>query len=162
MPRVPLSDPVHVADTSHPVLGASLGGYAYVPLSEVGGLTQFGAHLETLDPGAQSSHRHWHEAEDELIYVVAGEVVLIEDAETPLVAGDVAAWAAGSPVGHCVENRSAQPASYLVVGTRNKADVVHYPDAGLSVTLTDRRHRVFRDAAGTVVAQYSRPPEGAL
>ncbi|MGY9050431.1 hypothetical protein P775_22985 [Puniceibacterium antarcticum] len=161
MPKVALGEPVTVAHTSHPVLGASLRSYAYVSLSDAGGLSQFGAHLETLDSGARSAHRHWHEAEDELIYLLSGEVVLIEEDETALAAGDVAAWPAGHPVGHCLENRTQAHATYLVVGTRSRADVVHYPDAGLSVTLTDRRHRVFRDASGTVVAEYSSPSVGA-
>jgi uncharacterized cupin superfamily protein len=59
-------------------------------------------------------------------------------------------------VGHCLENRSAADALYLVVGTRGMADVVHYPDAGLTLTITDRRHRVFTDAEGRVVAAYAR------
>lgn len=156
MPKLDLAPPVSVADEAHPVLGGGLGPYAYVPLGDPGGLTQFGVHLEILPAGSRSSHRHWHEAEDELIYMLAGEVVLIEDAETVLRPGDAAAWPAGRPVGHCLENRSGAGATYLVVGTRSMADVVHYPDAGLTLAITDRRRRVFRDAEGRVVAEYER------
>ncbi len=157
MPKLDLPAASRVEDTTpHVVLGPGLGAYSYVPLGDTGGLTQFGAHLETLPPGSRSSHRHWHEAEDELVYVLSGEVVLVEETETPLRAGDAAAWPAGHPVGHCLENRSAADATYLVVGTRRMADVVHYPDAGLTLTITDRRHRVFRDASGAIVAEYER------
>lgn len=103
------------------------------------GLVQFGAHPERLPPGSRSSHRHWHETEDEFVYVVSGELVLVEDEESVLRAGDAAAWAAGAPVGHCLENRSAAEAVYLTVGARAPAGVVHYPDHGVVM-----RH----DAAG--------------
>lgn len=156
MPKLALPAPARVEDSSHPVLGASLGPYSYVALGDAGGLTQFGAHLETLPPGSRSAHRHWHETEDELVYVISGEVVLVEDDETVLRPGDAAAWPAGHPVGHCLENRSALEATYLVVGTRSGADTVHYPDAGLTMTITDRRRRVFTDASGRVVADYER------
>jgi uncharacterized cupin superfamily protein len=140
----------------HPLLGTTLGPYSYAALGDAGGLSQFGAHLEVLHPGSRSSHRHWHEAEDELVYVLAGEVVLIENTETVMRPGDAAAWPAGLPVGHCLENRSDADATYLVVGTRKMADVVHYPDAGLTLTITGRRHRVFRDAEGRVLAEDER------
>src|SRR6185312_15195683 len=83
---------------------------------------------ERLPPGSRSSHRHWHEAEDEFVYVLAGELVLIEETETLLQAGDAAGWRAGAPTAHCLENRSTGDAVLLVVGTRAPADVVHYPD----------------------------------
>lgn len=156
MPKLDLSPPVPVAGEAHPVLGGGLGPYSCVPLGDPGGLTQFGVHLEILPAGSRSSHRHWHEAEDELICMLSGEVVLIEDAETILRPGDAAAWPAGHPVGHCLENRSDADATYLVVGTRSMADCVHYPDAALTLTITDRRRRVFRDAGSAIVAEYER------
>lgn len=148
MPQVAIPPFSVVDDTSHPVLGSSLGPYAHAVVGDAAGLTQFGCHLERLPPGSRSSHRHWHETEDELVYVLDGEVVLIEETETVLRAGD--------PVGHCLENRSARDALYLVVGTRRMADVVHYPDAGITLAITDRRHRVYTDATGRVVAEYER------
>lgn len=141
----------------HPVLGASLGPYAHAVIGDAGGLTQFGCHLERLPPGSRSSHRHWHETEDELVYVLEGEVVLIEESEAVLGPGDAATWRAGDPVGHCLENRSARDALYLVVGTRHDADAIHYPDAGLRAEKTGR-HRRFTDATGRVVAEYDLPP----
>jgi uncharacterized cupin superfamily protein len=112
---------------SHPVLGGGLGPYDHRILGEPGGLTQFGVHLERLPPGSRSSFRHWHEAEDELLYLLSGHLVLIEEGETPLAPGDCAAWPAGLALGHCVENRGAEPALYLVVGTRAPHDRIHYP-----------------------------------
>lgn len=156
MPKIAIPRLTHVADTSHPVLGASIGPYAHAVLGDTGGLTQFGAHIEVLPPGSRSSHRHWHETEDEMVYVLKGEVVLIEETEATLRAGDAAAWPAKHPVGHCLENRSDTDATYLVIGRRSMDDVVHYPDAGLILTITNRRHRVFRDAAGQTVAEYER------
>ena len=115
----------------HPVLGAGTGSYSYAVLGEAGGLTQFGAHIEVLPPGSRSSFRHWHETEDEMIYVLSGQVILTEESETTLHPGDVACWPAGTPVGHCLENRSAADARYLTIGTRNRRDVIHYPDHDL-------------------------------
>ncbi|MFN6056863.1 MAG: cupin domain-containing protein [Paracoccaceae bacterium] len=111
--------------------GAGTGPYRYQLLSDPGGLTQFGAFIEELPPGSRSGHRHWHETEDEMIMVLSGQVVLVEDNETLLHAGDVAAWAAGSPLGHRLDNRSAEPAQYLVIGTRNQVDRIHYSDYDL-------------------------------
>lgn len=98
-------------------------------ISEAGGLTQFGALVEILPPGSKSSIKHWHSAEDEMVYVLDGEVTLIEgDRETVLRPGDAATFRAGEPVGHCLENRSAAPTRCLVVGTRAPVDVITYPD----------------------------------
>jgi uncharacterized cupin superfamily protein len=130
MPKLDL--PAFVEDDpAHPILGRGLGPYRAQLLSDPGGLTQFGAFIEELPPGSHSGHRHWHETEDEMVLMLAGEVVLVEDAETPLRAGDCACWPAGHPVGHRLENRSDHPARYLVIGTRNPRDVVHYTDHDL-------------------------------
>jgi len=96
------------------------------------GLDQFGVNLTTLKPGAWSAQRHWHEAEDELIYMLEGEVVLCEDGgETMLRPGDAAGWKANGGDGHCLVNRSSQDAVYLEIGTRAKRDRVEYPDIDL-------------------------------
>lgn len=79
-------------------------------------------------PGSVTSHRHWHETEDEFLYVISGKLVLVEEVETELVAGDAAGWKAGVPVAHCLENRSDSDALFLVVGWRADEGVVHYPD----------------------------------
>lgn len=98
-------------------------------ISEAGGLTQFGAFIEILQPGSRSSIKHWHSAEDEMIYVLEGEITAIEgNEETVLRAGDAATFRAGDPVGHCLENRSGSATRCLVVGTRAPVDRITYPD----------------------------------
>ena len=147
MPKIALPPIQSEADTAHPVLGAGSGPYAYQLLSDLGGLTQFGAFIEILPPGSKSSFRHWHETEDEMIYLLSGEVVLVEACETTLRAGDVAAWPAGLAVGHCLENRSDAEVRYLVIGTRAARDVIHYPDHDL-VTHKDGQTRRYTHADG--------------
>jgi uncharacterized cupin superfamily protein len=152
MPKVAIPDWV-AEDPVHPVLGIPTDGpYAYRLIGDAAGLTQFGAHLERLPPGSRSSLRHWHEREDEMVYVLSGEVVLIEDAETPLRPGEAAAWRAGDPVGHCLENRGTAEAVYLVVGTRAAADVIHYPEHDLVTTREGTRRRHAR-ADGTLIKE---------
>lgn len=137
----------HAQGYVHPVLGGGLGDYWHVDLSDAGGLSQFGVHLERLPPSARSSFRHWHEAEDELIFVLSGKPTLIEDAETELSPGTMVCWAAGVPVAHQLENRSEADAVYLVLGTRLPRDTIHYPDHDLT-THKDGAARHYTDAAG--------------
>jgi uncharacterized cupin superfamily protein len=100
-------------------------------LSMAAGLTQFGAYVDRLMPGATSSQRHWHDSEDEFLYLLDGHLTLIDDdGATDLAPGDACAWRHGEPNAHCLENRSAQPATYLIAGTRVQGDICHYPDAG--------------------------------
>lgn len=128
MPKVAQPPLVRETGYVHPVMGGGLGDNSHCAISDAGGLTQFGKHLEVLHPGSRSSFRHWHTAQDEMVFMLSGEVVLIETTETLLVAGDAACWPAGSPVAHCLENRSASDATDLIVGTRRSTDVIHYPD----------------------------------
>ena len=73
-----------------PVSGEN--GVSTQHLSVAGGLTQFGAYIETLAPGAWSSHRHWHDSEDEFLYVLDGTVTLRDDnGMTDLQPGDAVA-----------------------------------------------------------------------
>jgi uncharacterized cupin superfamily protein len=98
-------------------------------ISEAGGLTQFGALIEILPPGSRSSIKHWHSAEDEMIYVLDGEITLVEgNTETVLRPGDAATFRAGDPVGHYLENRSNLPTRCLTVGTRAPIDTITCPD----------------------------------
>lgn len=133
---------------SHPILGPGPGPYRSQLLSDPGGLTQFGAFLEELPPGSSSGHRHWHEAEDEMILMLSGQVVLVEDSETNLTAGDAAAWPAGHQVGHRLDNRSDAPARYLVIGTRLQRDRIHYTDHDL-ITEKDGQTRRYLHRDGT-------------
>jgi len=131
MPKIVVPPLQTEPSAPHPVLGVALGEYEYSFLGEAGGLSQFGVHIEVLPPGSHSSLHHWHETEDEMIYMLSGEVVLVEETETLMKAGNVACWPAGHPVGHHLENRSTAKASYLTIGTRKTKDVIHYPDHNL-------------------------------
>lgn len=116
-------------------INAELGPFSARRLSDAGGLTQFGAVLETLPPGSRSSHKHWHEQEDEFILLLSGTVTLHEgDTIAEMHPGDAATFKAGAALGHCLENRSTQDCTYLVVGTRAPNDVVHYTDKDLLLT----------------------------
>ena len=110
-------------------------------LGDAAGLTQFGVNMLRLPPGAWSSQRHWHEGEDEFVWVVSGEVVLVEGmlgeegGETILKAGDCAGFPAGDGNGHHIVNRSDRTAVLLEVGTRRPAeDRVEYPDIDMTYT----------------------------
>ena len=97
------------------------------------GVSQFGVNLTRLEPGAASSVRHWHEQEDEFVYILDGECVLIEDeGETMLKAGDCAGWKANVPNGHCIVNKSNADVLLLEVGTRSPKERAHYPDVDLA------------------------------
>lgn len=101
-------------------------------LGDAAGLTQFGVNLLRLTPGTWSSQRHWHTREDEFIHVLAGEVVLVtEEGEETLRAGDSAGFRAGNPNGHHLQNRSATDALVLEIGSRVPDDEAHYPDIDL-------------------------------
>ncbi len=133
---------------SHPVLGGGLGPYSHAVLGDAGGLSQFGVHLERLPPGSHSSFRHWHQTEDEMILVLSGTPTLIEDRDTTLAAGDAVCWPADVAVGHCLRNDSPDMATYLTLGTRKRADVIHYPDHDL-ITHKDGTARRYLHADGT-------------
>jgi len=101
----------------------------WLRLGDAAGLTQFGVSLVTLEPGVWSSQRHWHEKEDEFVYMLDGELVLITDAgEEIMRAGDCAGFKAGVRDGHCLQNRSDKPARFIVVGSRDDEDWGEYSD----------------------------------
>jgi uncharacterized cupin superfamily protein len=106
------------------------------------GLDQFGVNLTTLKPGAASALRHWHENEDEFVYVLAGEVELIEDeGACVLKPGDAAGFKANTRNGHHLVNRTEADAVYLEIGTRAKHERVDYPDVDLMVVRDDNGMR---------------------
>lgn len=109
-------------------------------LGDAGGLADFGVNLMRLPPGNWSSQRHWHSHEDELVYILEGELVLVEDGgETVLKAGDCATFRKGTGNGHHMINRSDAVAVYLEVGSRNMADVTTCSDIDLMSTNADGR-----------------------
>ncbi len=154
MPKIDVPTWTEGPGGPNPLFGEGNGPYAEVSLSDAAGLQQFGVRLERLYPGSRSSYRHWHETEDELLYVLSGELVLIEDTETRLRTGDAAGWRAGTPVAHCLENRSSKPATILIVGTRAPAGAVHYPDHDL-VLHHDETERRFTRLDGSPIAPKS-------
>jgi uncharacterized cupin superfamily protein len=96
------------------------------------GLTQFGANLTTLPPGAWSALRHWHENEDEFVYVIEGDITLIDDSgEHPMGPGDCAGFRAGVRNGHHLVNKSEKPASYIEIGTRAPTERGAYADVDM-------------------------------
>lgn len=104
-------------------------------LGDAAGLTQFGVNQVLLPPGVWSSQRHWHSHEDEFVYVLRGEVVLVTDlGEELLRAGDCAGFKAGVKNGHCLQNRSQQDVELLVVGSRHDDDHGEYPDIDMIFT----------------------------
>ena len=101
-------------------------------LGEAFGLANFGVNLVRLEPGAWSSLRHWHEKQDELVYVLEGAITLVTDAGPQILKpGMVAGFAAGRPDGHHLINHTKADAWYLEVGDRNPGDVGHYSEADL-------------------------------
>jgi uncharacterized cupin superfamily protein len=109
-------------------------------LGDAGGLRDFGVNLMRLPPGNWSSQRHWHSHEDEFVYVLQGELTLIEDGgEALLRAGDCAAFPKGSGNGHHLVNRSAAPALYLEVGSRAPADLTTCSDIDMMSANADGR-----------------------
>jgi uncharacterized cupin superfamily protein len=111
---------------------ARMGDRAKRRLGDACGLTKLGVNLVTLGPGGQSALRHWHTLEDEFVYVLEGEVVLVTDAgEQVLKSGTCAGYPAGKRDAHHFINRSTRPARYLEVGPRLDGDTAFYPDDDL-------------------------------
>jgi uncharacterized cupin superfamily protein len=120
--------------------------------SDAGGLTQFGAYVETLQPGSRSSDRHWHEEEDEFLYMLSGEATVIEEDGAHLLhPGDAACWPAGTANAHQVVNRSGAPCTYLIFGTRMAHDIVHYPDVGKILYDEGGNWRLHRTDDGSLI-----------
>lgn len=119
-----------------PPYDREVAGRWYRRLAPAAGLSEFGASHVVLEPGAWSSQRHWHALEDELLVMLYGEAVLVEDeGETALRAGDVVAWAKGVTNGHHLQNRSGEDCCFLVVsGGDKERDHGEYPDIDMKFT----------------------------
>lgn len=117
---------------------AEMAGRSSLRLGDAGGLSQFGANLVMLEPGAKSSLRHWHQNEDEFVMVTKGICTLIDDSgDTEMHPGDCAAFPANDPNGHHFVNHTDAPAAFLVIGTRSTDEVATYSDVDLKVRLKD-------------------------
>ncbi len=150
MPKIDVPEWTHHEGEPNPLTGQDDGAYGEKVLCKQIGLTGLGVRIEMLPPGSASSHRHWHETEDEFLLMLSGELVLVEDEETILRAGDCAAWKAGSPIGHCLQNRSSEDATYLIVGANAERDKVHYPDHDVTLH-RDGDQRSFTRLDGTPI-----------
>ena len=116
-------------------------------LARYAGLTQFGVNVTVIEPGSWSSQRHWHSHEDEFVFVLEGELVLVEDGgETVLRTGDCAAFPKGTGNGHHMINRSDAVAVYLEIGSRHPDDVTTCSDIDMMSTNADGRF-VHKDGA---------------
>ncbi|QDC11495.1 cupin domain-containing protein [Oceanicola sp. D3] len=128
---------------------AMMAGRSSLRLGQMGGLTQFGANLVTLEAGAVSSLRHWHRNEDEFLIVTEGALVLVDDdGAHPMAPGDIAAFPAGEANGHHMTNRSDAPASFLVIGTKAPSEVAEYSDHDLRIEIEGGNARfTYRDGS---------------
>jgi uncharacterized cupin superfamily protein len=135
MPKIDIDKiPLDTATRYPPPFDKAVEERSRQRLARAAGLTQFGVNICTLKPGAASSQRHWHENEDELVYVLSGEVVLREDdGETVLKPGDAAAWKAGVANGHCLVNRSDRDAVIIEVGSKAPRERAYYSDIDMMV-----------------------------
>ena len=152
--KLPALDPADVpavAGSSYPEqFKAVVAGRAKRRLGDALGLTIFGVNLTTIKPGAQSALRHWHSAQDEFIYMVEGELVLVTDeGEQQLKPGMCAGFPAGKSSGHHLINRARRDAVYLEVGDRTRNDAVTYPDNNIVALATSDGSRKFTKKDGT-------------
>jgi uncharacterized cupin superfamily protein len=133
-----LSVEPRVGSNYPPDLAVAVAGRSKRVLGDKFGITQFGVNHVMLAPGAASSHRHWHEIEDEFVYVLDGEITLRNDeGEHILTAGMCAGFKAGVPNGHCLVNKTDKSATYIEIGTRSANERGSYPDADLKAEKTN-------------------------
>lgn len=140
MPKLDLDSIEQTNRTGYPPpWGEPMAKRHYRRLGAAAGLEDFGVAHVVLEPGGISSQRHWHEGEDEFVVMLEGEAVLVEDeGETVLRAGDCAAWKKGVANGHHLVNRSDAPCTFVAVGKVVKTDC-HYPDIDMAYeAATDR------------------------
>jgi uncharacterized cupin superfamily protein len=145
MSKIDLSSVLVRQRTGYPKRFHKVGGdillRRWQELGDAAGLTQFGVNRVVLPPGAASSLRHWHTDEDEFILMLEGELVLVTDeGETRMRAGDMAGFAKGRENGHHFLNRSAKDAVLIAIGTRSATDVCFYSDVDMKVDSRDNRY----------------------
>lgn len=129
MPKLDLEAIPQTNATGYPPIYADVvRGRWYRRLAPAAGIEDFGASHVVLQPGAWSAQRHWHEGEDELVIMLAGEAVLVDDhGETVMRPGDIAAFPKNDGNGHVLQNRSDSPCTYIAIGRPAITDC-HYPD----------------------------------
>ncbi|MCC2112637.1 MAG: cupin domain-containing protein [Hyphomicrobiales bacterium] len=158
MPRIDVDTvPAKPSDLPEPYR-SEIGGRTRAALGDAVGLTQFGVNYCRLPAGSQSSIDHWHESEDEFIFVVEGTVALVDGGvETLLAAGDAAGFKAGVATGHHIQNRSGAAAAVLEIGTRAKSEVCHFPGRNFRLEIADRVESVVCIEPGSAPASGPRP-----
>lgn len=136
--------------TTYPVaFRENVAGRTKRVLGDVFELTSFGVNLVTLSPASWSAQRHWHTREDEFVYVLSGELVLVTDeGDTPVSQGMIAGFPAGQQNGHHLVNRSDADATYLEIGARHGDDECFYPDIDLQLVSDGGGGRHFTTRAG--------------
>jgi uncharacterized cupin superfamily protein len=146
MPKIDIASlPVETGTNYPQPFRSVVAGRERKRLGNAVGLDQFGVNLTRIKPGTSSALRHWHAVEDEFVYVLEGEVVLVEEGvETVLRPGDAAGFKANSGNGHHLVNRSTRDAVYLEIGTRAIRDRVVYPDVDLVNQKDELGTRFFR------------------
>ena len=145
-------EPRHGTTAYPPPFRAVCEGRAKRALGSVFALTQFGVNMTELAPGAATAQRHWHEREDEFVFILDGTATLVTDAgETELAAGTCAGFPAGRADGHMIVNRGTTPVRLLEIGSRAAEEVGHYPDIDLRMEKRDGAMR-FTSKDGTPYA----------
>ncbi len=139
MPRIDVANVPKVEGSGYPKpFDAPCARRVRQRLGDAGGLVDFGVNLMHLPPGNWSSQRHWHSDEDGFVYVIEGELTLVEDrGETVLRAGDCAAFAKNTGNGHHMINRSGSMAIYLEIGSRSLADLITCSDIDMMSSNAD-------------------------
>jgi uncharacterized cupin superfamily protein len=125
---------------------ARVDGRVKTPLGDVFGLRNFGVNLTRLKPGSESALRHAHLKQDEFVYILEGEPVLItNDGETKLKPGMCAGFKAATGDAHHLVNRGSRDVVYLEIGDRTEGEEVVYPDDDLLLTIgPDGKYRSTR------------------
>ncbi len=147
MPKLNLDTIPQTNATGYPAQYAEVvQGRWYRRLATATGIADFGASHVVLKPGAWSSQRHWHEGEDELVVMLSGEAVLVDESgETPMRPGDIAAFVKNDGNGHVLINRSDADCVYVAIGRPSASDC-HYPDIDMHLFATNG-HQTRKDGS---------------
>ena len=142
MPKIDLESIEQTNRTTYPMpFAAEMGRRHFRRLGPAAGLTDIGVSHVVLQPGGVSSQRHWHNGIDEFVVMLEGEAVLVEDdGETVMRAGDCAAFPKDVPNGHRLENRSGERCVFLAMDGRLSEGDCHYPDIDLHWDNANRRY----------------------
>jgi len=128
--------------------------YKQIKVGDLGGLTQFGVNKTILPPKSATAMRHWHEEEDEFVFIISGTATLIDkDGECEMNSGDCATFKSGDNNGHAIVNESNQDVFLLEIGTRAQKDIVHYTEKDLIciVNRTQTKHNTFKNSSGKII-----------